>query len=131
MQTKEIEMNITETKTKQIKFQHDSPSEEITNIIINSTYTKAKIINKLNKDSNFYKNLNGLRPLERYDSIAILIIVGFSTIDIDKFLKKNGYQSLYVKNKKDYLIYKNCVYGSTIEKINEILELNNEVCLCY
>ncbi|MGL4589193.1 MAG: hypothetical protein ACRCUP_03060 [Mycoplasmatales bacterium] len=91
---------------------------------------KADVIKACNLDlKNGYKYLNGERSLTRDLLIKILVFFEMPVKDIQVILTKSGFASLYVKHKRDMIIYKGILHSYSLKQINNELSKHNELLL--
>ncbi len=85
--------------------------------------SKNEIIEYCDFDKkNAYKYLNGDRKIKRDMFLKILISMDLKESEIQNSLKYAGYAQLYVRNKRDVVIYKSIVDGLNIDQINKKLK---------
>lgn len=87
--------------------------------------TKSDVLKKCDIDyKNGYKYLNGERNFKRDLLLKILIVLQYSASEIQEILKKSKYPVLYIKHKRDLIIFEGVYKKKSLAEIND--NLSNE-----
>lgn len=101
------------------------PHEVIKNYLKIKNLTKTDLLHMISiEDINYYKYLSGAREMKRDLFIVCLLSLQVEADDCNQHLKHCAYSQLYVKHKRDQIIYRAFVEKKSLREVNVQLAQN-------